>query len=91
MLQTSYPFPLLKIMAPINSYPLSLNKIFHPPPIKLIFQKFHPLLEKGGSNYGTKLIEAHFFALKVNIHFCEAEFGNSHYVASATFFTKNLI
>ena len=91
MLQTSYPFPLLKMMPPINSYPLFLNKIFHPPPIKLIFQKFHTPLEKGGLKLWTKLIEEYFFAIKVNIHFDEAEFGNNHYVANATFFNKNLI
>ena len=83
--------PPFKNDAPINSYPLFLNKIFCPPPIKLIFQKFHPPLENGGSNYWTKLTEAYFFATKVNIYFCEAEFGNNHCVANATFFTKNLI
>ena len=78
-------------MPPINSYLLFLNKIFHAPPIKLIFQKFHTPLEKGGLELWTKLIEEYFFAIKVNIHFGEAEFGNNHYVANATFFTKNLI
>ena len=91
MLQTSYPFPLLKMMPPINSLPLFLKKIFHPPPIKLIFQKFHPPLEKGGLELWTKLLEAYFVAIKVNIHFSEAEFGNNHYVANATFSTQNLI
>ena len=83
--------PSFKIDAPYKLISLFLNKMFHPPPIKLIFQKFHTHLEKGGLELWTKLIEQYFFAIKVNIHFCEAKFGNNHYVANATFFTKNLI
>ena len=77
------------MMPPINSYPLFLNKIFHPPPIKLIFQKSHPTLEKGALELWTKLTKAYFFAIKVK--FTSAEFGNNHYVANVTVFTKNLI
>ena len=52
------------------------------------FSSIPPL---GGLALWTKLTEAYFFAIKVNTHFHKVEFGNNHYVASATFPPKNLI
>ena len=83
--------PPFKNDAPYKLITSIFKKNFHPPPVKLIFQKFHPPLEKGGLELWTKLLEAYFVAIKVNIHFSEAEFGNNHYVANATFSTQNLI